>query len=124
MLSEQYKADIALSGRTANHDSHCSNCRSVMLLPHHKTLQHNCAQQSKSAQSDKHRDIETSCACSMTVHLEHSDFAAKFSASFMIGKPRLPTLRQRQAGLHGTPPQKGWSLTHKTTDHVQDIDQG
>ena len=77
MLSEQYKAEIALSGRTANHDSHCSNCRSVMLLPHHKTLQHNCAQQSESAQSDKHRDIETSCACSITVHLKHSDFCCK-----------------------------------------------
>ena len=68
---------MAVPGRTANHDPHCSNGRSVMLLPHHKTLQHNCAQQSKSAQSDKHRDVETSCACSMAVDLKQSDSAAK-----------------------------------------------
>ena len=116
----QGKAKTAVSGRTANHDSHCSNGRSVVLLPHHETLQHNSTQQSKSAKGNKHRDIETSGACSMNVYLSKVTVLRDIlHHSCMQSK-----VQEKGRSAWNTATGEEMTLTHKTTDHVQDINQG
>jgi hypothetical protein len=100
---------------TSNHDTHRANCESVMLLPHHESLQDNSAQQSEAPKGNEHWDIQASSACTgLTSQITRQWFevCAPWYAQAFVAAAGITHVQST-----------GYPLTYETTDDIQHIDQ-